>query len=139
MSNIKENKLFDSIVNNCIVNMCKYVIDLHNINPCFNSHCLDMIVRFNITYLIDLINVSLPKLNDPLLSTFKEHIEKYKPAISIDNINYVKGLIDVIIETVIITLKTHHDDSNNIITQYVKYGTCEDILYIGEEMLNRID
>jgi hypothetical protein len=98
-----------------------------------------MIIRFNITYLIDLINVSLPKLNDPLLSTFKEHIEKYKPAISIDNINYVKGLIDVIIETVIITLKTHHDDSNNIITQYVKYGTCEDILYIGEEMLNRID
>lgn len=139
MSNIKENKLFSSIVNNCIVNICKYVIDLHNINPCFNSHCLDMLVRFNTTYLIDLINVSLPKLNDPLINTFKEHIETYKSVINSDNINYIKELIDVIIETIIITLKTHHDDNNNIITQYVKYGTCEDILYIGEEILKRID
>jgi hypothetical protein len=98
-----------------------------------------MIIRFNITYLIDLINVSLPKLNDPLINTFKEHIETYKSVINSDNINYIKELIDVIIETIIITLKTHHDDNNNIITQYVKYGTCEDILYIGEEILKRID
>lgn len=139
MSNIKDNKLFSSIVNNCIVNICKCIIDEHNINPCFNPYYLDIVVRFNITYLIKLINSSLSELNNPLLSTFKEFIEKFRMDISKEDLIYIDNLIDTIIETIIITLKTHHDDSNNIITQYVKYGTCEDILYIGEEILNRLD
>ena len=116
MSTIKENKLFDSIVDNCIVNLCKYIIELHNINPRFNHYCLDILIRYNVEYIIQLIKSSLPKLNDHLLNTFTDFIDTYKNTIGIDNIEYI-----------------------NIITRYVKYATCEDVLYVCEEMLNRLD
>ena len=139
MSNIKENKLFDSIVDNCIVNLCKYIIELHNINPRFNHYCLDILIRYNVEYIIQLIKSSLPKLNDHLLNTFTDFIDTYKNTIGIDNIEYINKIIDIIIDTIIITLKLNHDESNNIITHYVKYATCEDVLYVCEEMLNRLD
>lgn len=139
METIKDNKLFDKIVNNCIVNLCQSIIEEHQINPYFNFYCFDIILRYSMSYLIELINKCKPQLNNCLLSTFIEYIETFDKNIDKDDINYIKNWVNNIIDTIIITLKVNHDDSNDIITHYVKYATCDDVLFVCEEILNRLD
>jgi hypothetical protein len=141
INDIQDSDLFDSILNNCIVRVGSYFVKNHNINIYFNSKCLDALIIHTMQYLIMLINAYKFNTDNNLFSSFLNYIGKCRNDIEHEDFIYIKNILNTIIDTVIFTLKTHHPNSdiNNVIEHYIKYSTCDDMLYICNGIIKKFD
>lgn len=141
INDIRNSELFNSILDNCIVRIGSYFVRNHNINIYFNSQCLDMLIHRMMCYLIVLIESSKPNMTNTLFNSFLDYINKYKDDVNKEDLIYLKNLINIIIDTIIFTLKTNHsdDDINNVIEYYTKYSTCDDVLYVCRGIILRLE
>ena len=141
INDIRNSELFNSILDNCIVRIGSYFVRNHNINIYFNSQCLDMLIHRMMCYLIVLIESSKPNMSNTLFNSFLDYINKYKDDVNKEDLIYLKNVINIIIDTIIFTLKTNHsdDDINNVIEYYIKYSTCDDVLYVCRGIILRLE
>ncbi len=141
INDIRNSELFNSILDNCIVRIGSYFVRNHNINIYFNSQCLDILIHRMMCYLIVLIESSKPNITSTLSNSFLNYIDKYKDDVNKEDLIYLKNVINIIIDTIIFTLKTNHsdDDINNVIEYYTKYSTCDDILYVCRGIILRLE
>lgn len=141
INDIRNSELFNSISDNCIVRIGSYFVRNHNINIYFNSQCLDMLIHRMMCYLIVLIESSKPYMTNTLFTSFLDYINKYKDDVNKEDLIYLKNIINIIIDTIIFTLKTNHsdDDINNVIEYYTKYSTCDDVLYVCRGIILRLE
>ena len=141
INDIRNSELFNSILDNCIVRIGSYFVRNHNINIYFNSQCLDMLIHRMMCYLIVLIESSKPNMTNTLFNSFLDYINKYKDDVNKEDLIYLKNVINIIIDTIIFTLKTNHsdDDINNVIEYYTKYSTCDDMLYVCRGIILRLE
>lgn len=141
INDIRNSELFNSILDNCIVRIGSYFVRNHNINIYFNSQCLDMLIHRMMCYLIVLIESSKPNITNTLFNSFLDYINKYKDDVNKEDLIYLRNVINIIIDTIIFTLKTNHsdDDINNVIEYYTKYSTCDDMLYVCRGIILRLE
>ena len=141
INDIRNSELFNSILDNCIVRIGSYFVRNHNINIYFNSQCLDMLIHRMMCYLIVLIESSKPNMTNTLFNSFLDYINKYKDDVNKEDLIYLRNVINIIIDTIIFTLKTNHsdDDINNVIEYYTKYSTCDDMLYVCRGIILRLE
>lgn len=141
INDIRNSELFNSILDNCIVRIGSYFVRNHNINIYFNSQCLDMLIHRMMCYLIVLIESSKPNITNTLFNSFLNYVDKYKDDVNKEDLIYLKNVINIIIDTIIFTLKTNHsgDDINNVIEYYTKYSTCDDMLYVCRGIILRLE
>lgn len=141
INDIQDSNLFGSILDNCIVRIGSYFVKKNNINIYFNPNCLDILIRQTMQYLIILITAYKSNMNNNLFSSFLDYIDKYRDDIEHEDFIYIKNILNLIIDTVIFTLKTHHSDSDidNVIEHYIKYSTCDDMLYICKGIVKALD